>query len=82
MEEASELLLSSTSPSEQARSFSDGIEALADDISREKNYFSRAAEFTFLSPTLVTYAIQVYYHSGSIDKNMESLKNLLIFQLL
>ena len=73
-DEASELLLSSTSTSEQARSFGDGIEALADDISKEKNYLSRAAEFPYLSQTLITYALQAHYHSGSIDKNMESLK--------
>ena len=73
-DEASELLLSSTSTSEQARSFGDGIEALADDISKEKNYLSRAAEFPYLSQTLITYVLQAHYHSGSIDKNMESLK--------
>ena len=73
-DEASELLLSSTSISEQARSFGDGIEALADDISKEKNYLSRAADFPYLSQTLLTYALQAHYHSGSIDKNMESLK--------
>ena len=27
-----------------------------------------------MSQTLITYALQAHYHSGSIDKNMESLK--------
>ena len=54
-DEVSELLLSSTSTLEQARAFGDGIEALVDDISKEKHYLIRAAEFPFLSQTLITY---------------------------
>jgi hypothetical protein len=56
-DEASELLLSSTSTSEQARFFGDGMEAYADDISKERNYLSRAAEFPYLSQTLIIYAL-------------------------
>ena len=43
MDKASKLLLSSTSTSESARSFSDGIEALEDDMSTEKSCLSRVA---------------------------------------
>ena len=73
-DEARELLTSSSSTSEQARTLSDGIEVLADDISRERSYLSRASKFPFLSNTLITYALQAHFHSGAIDGNMESLK--------
>ena len=73
-DKAMELLSSSSSTSEQARTFSDGIEVLADDISREKSYLSRASKFPFLSQTLITYALQAHYHTGSIDKSIDSLK--------
>ena len=74
VDEARELLTSSSSTSEQARTLSDGIEVLADDISRERSYLSKASKFPFLSNTLITYALQAHYHSGAIDGNMESLK--------
>ena len=42
-DEASELLGSSSSTSEQSGFVGDGIEALAEDVSKEKSYLSRAA---------------------------------------
>ena len=73
-DEAMELLSSSSSTSEQARTFSNGIEVLADDISKEKSYLSRASKFPFLSQTLISYALHAHYHTGSIDKSIDSLK--------
>ena len=73
-DEIKEIVTSSSSTSEQARELSDSIEALADDISRERCYLSRAAKFPFLSTTLITYILQAHYHSGAIDNNLESLK--------
>ena len=53
---------------------SDSMKVLADDISKERNYLSRAAQFPFLSDTLITYAIRAHYHNETIDVDFESLK--------
>lgn len=45
--EIQEIISSSASTSEQARALSDSIEALADDVSRERSYLSRASKFHF-----------------------------------
>ena len=76
-----EILTTSTKISEQSRMISDSMKVLADDISKERNYLSRAAQFPFLSNTLITYAIQAHYHSETIDVDFESLKNHLVFWL-
>ena len=73
-DEISEILTSASSSSEQARLFADGIEVLAEDISKERSYLSRAAKFPFLSSTVLKYCLQAHYHSGAIDSNMDSLK--------
>ena len=73
-DEIKEIITSSSSTSEQARELSDSIEVLADDVSRERCYLSRAAKFPFLSTTLITYILQAHYHSGPMDSNLESLK--------
>ena len=73
-DEIKEIISSSSSTSEQSRELSDSIEALADDVSRERCYLSRAAKFPFLSTTLITYILQAHYHSGPMDNNLESLK--------
>ena len=72
--EAMELLSSSSSTADTSRNLTDGLEALAYDISRERSYISRATDFPFLSQTLLTYFLQGYCHTGSIEKNPESLK--------
>ena len=76
-----EILTTSTKISEQSRMISDSMKVLADDISKERNYLSRAAQFSFLSNTLITYAIQSHYHNETIDVDFESLKNDLVFWL-
>ena len=73
-DEIKEIITSSSSTSEQARELSDSIETLADDVSRERCYLSRAAKFPFLSTTLITYILQAHYHSRPMDSNLESLK--------
>ena len=73
-DEIKEIISSSSSTSEQSRELSDSIEALADDVSRERCYLSRAAKFPFLSTTLITYILQAHYHSGPMDNNLKSLK--------
>ena len=50
----------------------DGIRVLADDISQERNYISRASKFPFLSNTLLTYALQSHFYSEAIDVDLES----------
>ena len=69
-----EVLTTSSKVTEQARMVSDSMKVLAEDISTERNYLSRAAKFPFLSTTLITYAIQAHYHTESIDVDLESLK--------
>jgi len=56
--EASEIISSTASTSEQARLLGDTLEAFTDDISRERNYISRATKFPFLSHTMLTYLLQ------------------------
>ena len=55
---------------------SNSIQILAEDISKERNYLSRASAFPFLSSTLITFALQAHYHSGTLDTIDESLKKL------
>ena len=69
-----EVLTTSSKVTEQAHMISDSMKVLAEDISKERNYLSRAAQFPFLLTTLITYAIQAHYHTESIDINIESLK--------
>ena len=69
-----EILDSTAKISEQSRMVNDSIQVLAEDISKERNYLSRASEFPFLSSTLITYCIQAHYHRGALDSNNESLK--------
>ena len=52
----------------------DAIKVIADEVAQEKYYLSRAANFPFLSSTLITYALQAHYHTGAIDTDLESLK--------
>ena len=47
---------------------------LADDISKERSYLSKASKFPFLSTTLLTYVLYTNYHSSAIDSNIDSLK--------
>ena len=72
--EAMELLTTGSSTAEMSRNLMDGLEALAYDISRERSYISRAVDLPFLSQTLLTYFLQGYCHTGSIEKNPESIK--------
>ena len=51
-DDALELFSSSSSVSEQSRILHDSLESLADDISEERNYLSRATRFPFLSTTI------------------------------
>ena len=68
--EAMELLTSSSSTADTSRNLTDGLEALAYDISRERSYISRATDFPFLSQTLLTYFLQGYCHTGRIGKTL------------
>ena len=78
-DEALDILSSSTSTSEQARSLHDSFSILADEVSKEKDYLSRAAEFPFVSQTSYTYMIQCHYHTGPIDKSGDSIKKTFNF---
>ena len=52
----------------------DAIKVIADEVAQEKYYLSRAANFPFLSSTLITYALQAHYHTEAINKDLKSLK--------
>ena len=52
----------------------DAIKVIADKVAQEKYYLSRAANFPFLSSTLITYALQAHYHTEAIDTDLDSLK--------
>ena len=69
-----EVLTTTTKVTEQARMISDSMKVLAEEISQERNYLSRASQFPFLSTTLISYAIQTHYHTETIDIDLESLK--------
>ena len=73
-DEVQEIMTSSSSTSDQARLIGQGIEVLADDISKEKNYLSRFGNFPFLTSTVLTYILQAHFHSGAIDESIDSLK--------
>ena len=77
--EALDILSSLTSTSEQARCLHDSFAILADDVSKEKDYVSNAAESLFVSQTSYTYMIQCYYHTGPIDKSGDSIKKTFNF---
>ena len=68
------VLVLTSKVSEQARLVSDNMKVLADDISKERTYLSRATNFPFLSSTVITYAIQAHYHSEPIDVDSDSFK--------
>ena len=72
--EVKELFASATSTSDQARLASLAMANLADDVSKETSYLSRAARSPQLSQTLVTYMLQSYYFNGSVDGNEDGLK--------
>ena len=81
-DEALELLTSNSSTADQARALADALDALAIDVSHERTYLSRAADFPYMSQTVLTYMLQTHIHSHAIDKNYESIKksfNLLTF---
>ena len=65
--------------SEQERMLSNTIQVLAKDISKERNYLSRASKFLSLSSTLIIFALQAIYRIGAFDSNGKSFKNLLTF---
>ena len=69
-----EILQAASSTSLQARMVNDAIKVIAEEVVNEKYYLSRAAKFPFLSSTLITYALQAHYHTGTIDTDLESLK--------
>ena len=79
LDEALVILSSTTSTSEQARSLHNSFSILADDVSKEKSYLSRAAEHFFISQTLVTNMIQYHCHAGPIDKSGDSIKKIFNF---
>ena len=69
-----EIFQAASSISLQARMVHDAIRIVADEVTQEKYYLSRAAKFPFLSSTLITYALQAHYHTEAIDTDFESLK--------
>ena len=69
-----EIFQAASTRSLQAQMVHDAIKVIADEVAQEKYYLSRAANFPFLSSTLITYALQVHYHRGEIDTDLESLK--------
>ena len=71
-----EILSATTKTSVQSRMISDSLRVLAEDISHEKSYLSRASKFPFLTNTVLSYAIQAHYHCETIDVDQESLKKL------
>ena len=73
-DEIVEIMTITKTTSEQARLVGEGIEVLAEDVSKEKNYLSRSCKFPFLTNTLLTYALQAHFYSGAIDENLDSLK--------
>ena len=73
-DEATEIISSTAATAEQARLLGDNLEAFAEDISRERNYISRATKFPFLSHTTLTYLLQSHFHSGAMESNLDSLK--------
>ena len=59
------------------------MSSFAEDVSKERGYLSRAARFSFLSQTLVTYLLQAHVHMGSIDSSIDSMrKSFIILTLL
>ena len=73
-DEVKELFASATSRRDQARLACLAMANLADDVSKETSYLSRAARFPQLSQTLVTYMLQSQYFNGSMDGNEDGLK--------
>ena len=69
-----EILSATTKTSVQSRMMSDSLRVLAEDISQEDSYLSRASKFPFLTNTVLSYAIQAHYHCETIDGDLESLK--------
>ena len=73
-DEAMEVLTSSSSLSEQARSLFDCLNSLAIETAEEMQYLSRFTKLPYLSQTVLSYILQANFHSGSIDHNLESIK--------
>ena len=73
-DEVKELFASVTSTSDQARLASLAMVNLADDVSKDMSYLSRAARFPQHSQTLVTYMLQSHYHNGAMDGKEDGLK--------
>ena len=73
-DEALELLATNSSTADQARALADALDALANEVSRERTYLSRAADFPYMSQTVLTYMLQTHFHTHAIDKNYESIK--------
>ena len=69
-----EILTSSASLAEQARSLFDCLNSLAKDTAEEIQYFSRFNNIPYLSQTVLSYILQANYHSSSIHQSLELIK--------
>ena len=59
-EEAKELPTLCSPTTEQGRSLADSLDALTVEVSKERSYLSSAADFPFMSQTVLTYALQAH----------------------
>ena len=78
-DEAMEIMGFSEKIAKQVRLTADNITAKVDEIGTERSYISRYTRFPCLSHTLISYMLQLHFHNGAIDSNLESLTNLLVF---
>ena len=68
--EEMELLTSSSSTADTSHNLTDGLEALAYNISRERSYISRTTDFPFLSQTLHLFLTRLLSHRHHRKKTL------------
>ena len=73
-DEASDLLSSSSSSSDQASMFADALKALSAQISQERHYLSRQVKLPFFSQTVLLYMLKLNWYNGPIDYNYDDIK--------
>ena len=73
-DEASDLLSSSSSSSDQASMFADALKALSAQISQERHYLSRQAKLPFFSQTVLLYMLKLNWYNGPIDYSYDDIK--------
>ena len=67
---------------EQVQMVMENISSFAEEIFKENGYLARVARFPHLIQTLVAFMLKAHVHSGSIDRNIDSLRKFFIILTL